>query len=400
MSQNYYETLNVTSDSSIDTIKKNYRKLAMDYHPDRNPNNPQAEEKFKKLVEAYETLSNPTKRENYDLRNVNVNTTSKSSPFTYSNYTYQQTKKTWQQQRDDINEANEAKRRAEINRKLNEERRRRYEFLDAQEDEVIKNYYNSTRVNSKMPSIIKEDINKKYLVKEGSNIKIGVELTKEELLNGINKTIKLKKYYKCEECFGRGTTTSEQNFTICNKCFGVGCDDCKFEGTILINQCEDCQGWGRIEKELFESISIPQNSKVGDQYLYKNLGDAGIHNEKHGDLIIEINGISNNLFDVFGKDIMLEKTITLNEAIFGGIFNIPNVNSSINVKIAPGIKTGDIFKIDGMGILKENQQGDYYIKFKVKITKNDIKNILNENKKDGFNLKKISAKIHNLNKLI
>jgi molecular chaperone DnaJ len=395
---NYYNILNVTESADIDTIKKSYRKLAMDYHPDRNPNNPTAEDKFKKLAEAYETLSNKTKRENYDLSssNINVNT---ASPFnnnrTNNNNSYQQTKKTWQQQRDDINEAN---RREEINRKLNEERRKRYEFMEEQEDEVIKNYYNSYRVNSKMPAIIKEEITKKYLIKEGSDIKIGVELRKEELNHGSSKTIKLKKFYKCNECNGLGTFGDEQQYTICDKCFGVGCDDCKLEGTILLNQCDECSGWGRIEKELFETITIPMKSKVGQKYLYKKMGDAGIHNEKHGDLIIEIQGISTDPYDIYGKDIMLEKTVTLNEAIFGGIFDIPTVDSSINVKIAPGIKTGDIFKIDGMGILNEDKSGDYYIKFKVKITKEDMNELIESTNK--FSLTAINNKMKKLKKLL
>jgi len=133
----------------------------------------------------------------------------------------------------------------------------------------------------------------------------------------------------------------------------------------LENKCNVCNGDGRMEKKVMERVVIPKNSRKGQKYIYRNKGDYGIRNNKSGNLIIEIVGLSKTNFDIYKNDIMMYKTIDLDTAVFGGIIEVNNMKKIFKVNVKPGIKSGDIYKIDKMGMANNKNFGDYYIKFKI-----------------------------------
>lgn len=370
--KDFYSVFGVKNDCSLDEVKSTYRTLAKKYHPDINPNNPEAEGKFKQLVEAYEVLSDKNKRSDYDFYKRQKQATQQHTPtsgfqHTYSSYSdfeqmkrkaEESDKKFW----DDLKKAQQ---------KENEFRYEKYRKVDEEYAQMHKDYYETHKVYEETHKSFSHKNTtepRKVKVKIGSDIQIKVDLNEREFRHGVDKQIIIEKYVKCAMCEGTGSLLKREHWTVCGRCFGVGtnCKQCNEEGVTLDKRCNVCGGEGRMNKKVMERIVIPKNPRTGQRYKYVNKGDYGVRNERSGSLIIEIGGHSHTNFDIYKNDIMLYKVIDLDTAVFGGIIEVNNHEKKFKVNVNPGIKEGDIYKISKMGILNESgNKGDYYIKFKI-----------------------------------
>lgn len=317
---NYYKTLNINSNASQDDIKNSYRKLAVKYHPDKNPGDKLAEDNFKLLVEAYEILSDQNKRNAYDL-NLQQTITPRYNPKPRPTPDYD-----------------------------------------------LRNHFRNSNYVTKVDHYNNYEFLRRF---DGDSIKLVVNLTKNEALYGAKKYLKLEKYIQCKTCFGNGAI-DEPKFEICYDCFcsssnnGKQCKTCKGEGTILINKCKDCSGDGRVLKKILQGVKIPENSCIGEKYFYKGLGDVGIRNDVSGDLIIEIKNILdyNQDYDICNDGIILEQKISFQKAIFGGTVVVNKFKDPLTIKIQPGVLEKDIFELKN-SVVVDGKKKNLYIKFNI-----------------------------------
>ncbi len=331
--EDYYSILNVNKNANEVEIKKSYRRLAMKYHPDRNKGDILAEEKFKKVSEAYDVLSNPEKKKLYDTYGH-----SGIDPNTYSS-----------------------------NVNMN--------FSDIFGD-IFGDVFGSSK---------KEKNNNN----NGNDIYYKLDLTLEEAINGTNVKIGVKTLVCCKICNGLGTKGDVQ---ICKTCKGLGnvriqqgfftiqqsCPKCNGEGNIVKDYCKNCMGDGRIEENVVLSVKIPLGVDTGDKIRLNGKGEAGKKNSPSGDLYIEINIKKHDIYFRKNIDLYCEIPINFIVAILGGIIEIPLWNEKIKIKVPPETQTGKIFRLKGSGIksFKGDGPGDLYCTVIVEIPIN-----LNEEQK-------------------
>ena len=302
--KDYYEILGVSRDASADEIKKAFRKLAMEYHPDRNPGDSEAEEKFKVFAEAYEVLSDPEKRARYDRGEYFGNG---SQGFSGSNF-------------EDI-------------------------FGD-----IFSTFFGGGRG--------------RHRGRRGNDLKYEVTLTFEEAVFGTKKTITYNNKTTCKVCNGSGV---EKGFSkeVCDVCNGRGeiyhtrgfftvsqtCPKCKGSGYINRHPCHECNGKGFVfEKTSFE-LEIPAGVDDGDSIRVQGRGEPGIDGGQPGDLYVYINTKEHPIYKREGYDLICEVPITFTQAALGDEIKIPTLNGDeILIKIPAGTKSGKKFIIRGEGI--------------------------------------------------
>lgn len=330
MSKDYYKILGVEKGASEDEIKKAYRKMAMQYHPDKNPDNPEAEAKFKEAAEAYDTLSSPDKKANYDRYGSNGPSGSYNGGFGGFNM-------------DDI-------------------------FSNF--GDIFGNAFNQ-RHGAQRPQ------------SKGSNLRIKVSLTIDEILKGANKKIKYKRQEKCNTCDGKGGN----DVRTCLPCNGSGhrtvvqntpfgqirqtatCPDCGGSGQQVHDKCKDCRGDGTILTEQTLDVNIPAGVSNGMQMNMPGYGNY-IRNGMPGDLHIVVEEIRDNSFVREGNNIIVEKTISVLDAIMGANLKVNTPHGEIPITIEPGTEHGKVLRISGRGIPDiQLGMGDLYIKVSIKIPK-------------------------------
>lgn len=330
MSKDYYKILGVERNASEDEIKKAYRKMAMQYHPDRNPDNPDAESKFKEAAEAYDILSSPDKKANYDRYGSNGPGGTYNGGFGGFNM-------------DDI-------------------------FSNF--GDIFGNAFNQ-RYNSQRPQ------------SKGSNLRIKVSLTIDEILKGANKKLKYKRQDKCSTCVGKGGTDlkscipcngSGQRTIVQNTPFGqirqtATCPDCSGSGQQVHNKCKDCKGDGTILKEQTVDVDIPAGVSNGMQLNMTGYGNY-IRNGVAGDLHIMVDEVRDYSFKREGNNIIVEKTISVIDAIIGTNLKVNTPHGDIPITIEPGTEHGKVIRINGRGIPDiQLGMGDLFIKISIKIPK-------------------------------
>jgi molecular chaperone DnaJ len=333
MSKDYYKILGVDRKASDEEIKKAYRKLAMKYHPDRNVSDPDAESKFKEIAEAYDVLSSPEKRSNYD--NFGSST---GNPFEGHYYAHGFSM-------DDI-----------FNK-----------FSDIFDNSFFNNKNQKQRKKSK-----------------GSDLRIKVTLTIDDIIKGTSKKLKYKRHFKCDTCSGKGGTDIRNCFTcqgsgyktiVQNTPFGqirqtVICPDCKGSGKIVYNKCPDCHGDGTIIKEQIVEVEIPSGVSNGMQLTMTGFGNH-IRDGEPGDLFIIIEELKENYFRREDNNIIVEKTISVIDAIIGTNTKVKTPHGDIPITIKPGTEHGKTLIIPGKGIPDiQYGLGDLYINILIKIPKN------------------------------
>jgi molecular chaperone DnaJ len=332
--RDYYEILEVQRTASVDEIKKAYRKAAMKWHPDRNPNNKEAEEKFKEAAEAYEVLSDESKRRRYDQYG-HEGMRAGSDFHSYSNF-----------------------------------------------DDVFRHFSDIFGGGMGGGSIFDEMFmggrgqsrGRGQSGIPGSDLKIRLKLTLEDIASGVEKKIKVKRWKACDVCSGSGAKTGSAK-TICPLCNGSGeirqvsrsvfgqfvniapCGNCNGEGKIIRDRCTACEGEGRVQGETTMKVNVPAGVSEGNYIPLHGQGNAGQRGGPAGDLIVIIEEEPHKIFSRNGDDIILDLLISYPQAALGTEIEIPTINGRAKLKIDPGTQSGKILRMRGKGI--PNLRGDY-----------------------------------------
>ncbi len=335
--RDYYEILSVAKSASADEIKKAYRKVAMQYHPDRNPGDKPSEEKFKEAAEAYEVLSDPDKRAKYD-RYGHQAFGPGTGGFSGNNVNME-----------DIFS----------------------QFGDIFGDDIFGNFFGGGRRSSGAG---------RSRGTRGSNLRIKMKLNFEEIAKGVNKNIKVKKYILCTTCAGSGAK-DKSSVQTCTTCGGNGqvrrvtntflgqmqtvttCPACNGEGTTITTKCTACKGEGRVYGEEMVSVDIPAGVQEGMQLSLSGKGNSGERGGPPGDLIILIEEELHKELQRDGLNVAFELHISFPEASFGTNVEVPTIDGRAKIKIPPGTQSGKIFRLKGKGFPEVNgyHKGDQLI---------------------------------------
>jgi molecular chaperone DnaJ len=334
--RDYYEILGVSKGSSAEDVKKAYRKVAMQFHPDRNPGDKAAEEKFKEAAEAYEVLSDADKRAQYD-RFGHAGVSGNGRGFSGSG------------NMDDIFS----------------------QFGDIFGDDLFGSFFGGGRRGgggSRTRGI------------RGSNLRVKIKLNYEEIAKGVTKNIKVKKYVSCNTCSGSGAK-DKGSVQTCSTCGGSGqvrkvtstflgqmqtvttCPTCNGEGSTITAKCPVCKGEGRVYGEETVTIDIPAGVQEGMQLSVGGRGNAGERGGAPGDLIILIEEEQHPELHRDGLNVAYELHISFAEAVFGMNAEVPTIDGKAKIKIPPGTQSGKIFRLKGKGFPGVNsyEKGDQLI---------------------------------------
>ena len=318
--RDYYEILEVPKDADETAIKKSYRKIAMQFHPDRNPDNKAAEDKFKEAAEAYEILSDPDKRAKYDR-------------FGHAGVTGQQGYHSAESMNmDDIFS----------------------QFGDVFGDSPFESFFGNRGGGQRAQG------------QKGSNLRIKLSLTLEEVEAGVKKTIKVKKRKTCTTCKGSGA--KDGSVKTCQTCGGSGmvrqirstflgqmqtttqCPTCHGSGTIVVEPCTKCRGEGRTIEEEMIDIDIPGGVEDGMQLTMRGRGNAGIKGGPAGDLLISIEVKPHAELKRDGNNLIFELYLSFPDAAIGCSVDVPTLSGPVKIKIPPGTQSGKIFRLNGKGL--------------------------------------------------
>lgn len=337
--RDYYEVLGVERSASQDEIKKAYRKVAMKFHPDRNPGDKAAEEQFKEAAEAYEVLSDSQKKAQYDRfghagmsgaggfgggRGMNMEDI-------FSN------------------------------------------FGDIFGDDMFGSFFGGGRQGGG-----------RRRGSRGSNLRVKLKLTYAEIANGANKKIKIKKYVSCDTCNGSGAKDSGSVQT-CGHCGGQGqvrkvsntflgqmqtvatCPACHGEGVTVTAKCGTCKGEGRVYGEETISIDVPAGVEAGMQLNMSGKGNVGERGGAPGDLLILIEEEKHPELMRDGMDVQYVLPLSFPDVVFGTQAEVPTIDGKAKIKIPAGTQSGKIFRLKGKGFpeLQGYQKGDQLVLIKV-----------------------------------
>ena len=328
--RDYYEILGVTRTATDQEIKSSYRKLAMQFHPDRNPGNPAAEEKFKECTEAYGVLIDSEKRARYDqFGHAGVNGGSGFSGFDPSNFT-------------DFNDI----------------------FGDLFSDFFGVNVGGGRRGR----------------VQRGGDARGDITLTFEEAAFGKKTQVKVRRYEVCESCKGGGSAGGKGP-TTCATCGGRGqvryqqsifsiartCPSCQGMGQVISDPCRTCKGEGRVMKEKTVDVTIPPGVEDGTRIRYQEQGDAGPNGATAGDLYVVLHVKPHSFFERDGKNLYCSVPLSFAQAALGAELSIPTLDGEHKLEIPHGTQTGTVFRIRGKGVqaLQSSGKGDLYVKVRV-----------------------------------
>ncbi len=333
--RDYYEVLGVDKSASADEIKKAYRKLALKYHPDKNPGDKAAEEKFIEAAEAYDVLSDPDKRAKYDQfgHNMGPQGFSGGGAGGYSAGF-------------DINDIFE-------------------HFGDIFGGRFGGEWGGATGGRQRAP---------RKPTRKGSDLRIKVKLTLAEIATGISKTLKIPTQVKCEHCNGTGAKDGTA-FTTCAPCHGTGvvtqvqqtilgamqsqsvCPHCNGEGKTITQNCTYCHGEGTERKEQLVSFNIPAGVTDGMTLTVKGKGNAPRHGGVNGDLLVVIEEIKHPELIRDGNDIIYNLMLDLPTATLGGAVEVPTITGRARLNIAAGTQPGKVLRLRGKGLPSPEGRG-------------------------------------------
>ncbi len=332
--RDYYEILSVNKTASAEEIKASYRKLAMKHHPDKNPDDIQAEEKFKELAEAYEVLSDPNKRQRYDqFGHQGVNGAGGFQGF------------------DNIND------------------------IFSHFGDIFGNF-GGTGGGSIFDDFFGGGSrgSRRQHNNQGSDLKISIKLSLQEIAEGVEKTIKVKKYKVCPKCDGSGAK-AQSGHSKCTHCNGTGeirqvtrsmfgqfvnvtmCNVCHGEGRVIKEKCEECHGEGRIKTESTIKINVPAGVAEGNYIPLRGQGNTGIRGGQPGDLLVFIEEEKSKDFVRDGDDIYYELEVSIVDAIVGADVIVPTLNGKAKLTVEPGTQPGKLLRMKGKGIKNLNGYG-------------------------------------------
>jgi molecular chaperone DnaJ len=334
--RDYYEILGVAKSSSADEIKKAYRKVAMQFHPDRNPGDKEAEEKFKEAAEAYEVLSDQDKRAQYDrFGHAGVNGRGGGGAHGMN--------------MDDIFS----------------------NFGDIFGDDIFGSFFGGGG---------RQRSGGRARGTRGSNLRIKLKMNYEEIAKGANKTVKVKKYTTCSSCTGSGAK-DKNSIQNCGTCNGSGqvrkvtntflgqmqtvgtCPTCNGEGSTITSKCTSCKGEGRVYTEETINIDIPAGVQDGMQLSLSGKGNAGERGGAPGDLIVLIEEEQHPELQRDNLNVIYDMHISFTDAVFGANPEVPTIDGRAKIKIPAGTQGGKIFRLKGKGFpaINSYEKGDQLI---------------------------------------
>ena len=334
--RDYYEVLGVDKSADEQTLKKAYRKLAMKYHPDRNPGDKEAEEKFKEINEAYEVLSDSTKRQTYDqFGHAGMNGQGGFGGQGFGGQGFGGF--------EDI-------------------------FGDMFGDIFGGGFGGGGRPRRRGPE-------------RGADMRQSIEITFEEAAFGKKTSIKVNRSEECSECHGSGAKAGTSKKT-CPTCNGAGevrtvqrtpfgniassrtCSTCEGEGEVVESPCTKCGGKGSTRKVKTIEVDIPAGIDDGQMIKLAGQGELGSKGGPRGDLYIAVSVKNHSLFTREGYDIYFDMPITFAQAALGDEIEVPTLDGKVKYSIPEGTQTGTVFRLREKGIpkLRGNNRGDQYVK--------------------------------------
>ncbi len=330
--RDYYEVLSVSKSASGEEIKKAYRKLALQYHPDRNPGDTEAEEKFKEAAEAYDVLSNEEKKARYDrFGHAGMSGAAGGGGFNGGGMNME-----------------------DIFSHFGD-------IFGGGGGGGFSDFFGGGGGRGGRNN-------------RGSNLRVKLKLTYAEMANGVNKKIKVKKHVGCTTC-GSSGAKDKNSVQTCQTCGGSGqvrrvtntfmgqmqtvspCPTCEGQGTTITNKCTSCKGEGRVYGEETISIDVPAGVQDGMQLSMGGRGNAGERGGPAGDLIILIEEEKHAELTRDGNDVQYVLSISFPDAVFGTQIEVPTIDGRAKIKIPPGTQSGKIFRLKGKGFPDINGYG-------------------------------------------
>jgi molecular chaperone DnaJ len=326
--RDYYEVLEVPKNASADDIKKAYRKQAIRFHPDKNPGDKSAEEKFKEAAEAYEVLSNPDKKQRYDQFGHAGVSGAAGNGFGGGGMTM--------------------------------------EDIFSSFGDIFGSSFGFGGFGGRGSS--------RQRVNKGTNLRVKVKLTLSEMANGVTKKIKVNKLVSCEVCDGTGAK-DRHSYSNCSTCGGTGyvtrvsntflgqmqstspCPSCNGEGKIITHRCTACSGEGVIQKEEVVTLNIPAGVADGMQLSVNGKGNAARRGGVNGDMIVVIAEEEHPDLIRDGNDLIYNLFLSFPDAALGTTVEIPTVDGKVKIKIEPGTQPGRVLRLRGKGIPEINGYG-------------------------------------------
>jgi len=334
--RDYYEILGVSRDADETELKKAYRKLAKQYHPDMNPNDKDAEAKFKEINEAYAVLSDPQKRKQYDMYGHSGLDGTGFDGFSG------------------------------------------FGGFDFGFEDIFDTFFGGSPFG--------RSTRRKSGPRRGNDLKYSLEISFLEAAFGVTKEINVTRMQLCHVCGGSGSKPGTKPET-CRHCNGTGqirhvqatpfgqmvnmrtCEVCHGEGTIITNPCDECRGNGRVQKTSKISINVPAGIDNGQTISLRGEGEPGMMGGPPGDLYVSIRVKPHPLFKREGYDVICEIPITFTQAALGAELEIPTLEGTIKYNIPEGTQTGTVFRLKNKGIkhLRSNAKGDQLVRVNVEV---------------------------------
>jgi molecular chaperone DnaJ len=333
--RDYYEILSVGREASLDEIKKAYRKVAKQFHPDKNPNDKQAEESFKEACEAYEVLSDSDKRSNYD-RYGHEGVRFSGGGFNYQQFTH---------------------------------------FSDF--EDIFSTLFGGIFGGTQQARGARRTRHER-----GRDLKVSVTINLEDAFNGKDAEIALTRLETCDDCNGSGAKSGSKPKT-CPRCKGSGairfqqhffsintaCDVCHGEGEIIDHPCQTCTGRGRVNTPSRVKAGIPRGVDNGTLLQLSGEGEVGPNNGPRGDLYIEIRVRPHDVFHREGDDLVCELPLSHAQAALGDEIEVPTLDGETKHTIPSGTQSHQSFRIRGKGMPRagdSRMRGDLYVRVIVK----------------------------------
>lgn len=333
--RDFYEILGVERNATVEDIKKAYRKKAIQYHPDKNPGDKQAEENFKEAAEAYDILSDPAKKQRYDqYGHAGVGGAASNGGGGFGGG----------MSMDDI---------------------------FSQFGDIFGGHFGGF---SGFGGFGGGGSRGGHRVNRGSDLRVKVKLTLKEIATGVEKKIKVKKYISCSKCGGNGAEDAN-SMSTCSTCKGSGvvtriantilgqmqtqsaCPTCNGEGKIITKKCSDCGGEGIVRDEEVIAINIPAGVAEGMQLSMSGKGNAARHGGINGDLLILVEEEQHPELIRDENDLLYNLLLSVPTAAIGGTVEVPTIDGKVKVKIDPGTQPGKVLRLRNKGLPSVNSYG-------------------------------------------
>ncbi len=331
--RDYYELLGIERGASEDEIKKAYRKQAMQYHPDRNPGDKVAEERFKEVAEAYQVLGDPERRAQYD-RYGHAAFEQNAGPGGF-----------------DFGGG----------------------FADDLFGDLFGDFFGGRRSRSRSRA------------RRGEDLRYDLEIDFEEAAEGAEKVIQVPRLATCDDCSGSGSRDAGGR-TTCNACQGSGqvrfqqgfftvaktCGQCGGQGSVVKDPCRSCGGSGVRQKTSSLNIKIPAGVDTGSRLKLRNEGESGQNGGPNGDLYVVLSVRPHPLFSRDGNNVVCEMPITFPEAALGSEIEVPTLGGKVKMKIPAGTQSGSVFRLKNKGVpdLRGYGRGDQMVRVLVEVPRN------------------------------